>query len=359
MGGGDRRQMYLTSLKSLVPSLSHAPEPTPNQSGHFSFLEKKAQPNTMPFLQEVFEVTANRAKISSENRKYMVNKVQRYYPTTEPAQSVLLAPRYIPPEIMKYIPDNKLKEKGCTGRSARLSPDCSEGAREQAAIDSYDQATSYMRLSNNIEIGVEVANTLSTRLKEQVSKVGEADLSPETALLLSQMKTNIDLLGQTINDIKSSNNDLLKTAVDQYHLSLVSRRDSWLTASTLPKGLKNEVKATEIAIPSPYDPVDEKLCLFGNEGVQTIKEHFQTEKDKAIMGAHNQYSGPNRYRGRGRGQSHPRPHTQSNASDRRQTYNQPNNQSHRSPRKPRDDRDPYKAPRGQPSFRRSSRGRRY
>ena len=153
-------------------------------------------------------------------------------------------------------------------------------------------------------------------------------------------------------------------AFDQYHLSLVSRRDAWLAAATLPKGLYDEGKGAELVIPSINNPHEERLCLLGHGGVQSICEHFQME-DRAIMNkCMNPPSNPsNRGRARGRarggGQHHPRSHTQSVPSERYYDQNQ-SNRSHRSPpKRPRDERERFHPPRGQGSFCRSHRGKRY
>ena len=83
-----------------------------------------------------------------------------------------------------------MQVKGSTAKSAMLIVDSNEGAKEQAAIESFDQATSYLCLGNNIQIGVEVANILTKRLQVQTERWAETDMPPELALTMSQVKTN-------------------------------------------------------------------------------------------------------------------------------------------------------------------------
>ena len=367
LGRGDMRRMYLASLRTLVPSLAHAPQADTARSGHFSYLETKPKENVMPFLPEIMDQTAKRVKVKSDDHKFMIKRIRKYYPTTEPAESGLLAPRSIPSELMRFMPDGALKEKGSTGRTARLRPLSTQGTKDEAANDSFDQATSYMRLSNNIEIGVEVANTLATRLKEQSHRLGGIDMPAEVSLTIQQVNNNLDLLQQAVTDIKSANNDLLKTAIDQYHQSLVCKRDAWLSASNLDDGLVREIKGSDLAIPSQFDPHGERLCLIGDQGVASINDHLQTQKDKAWMqkAGQGQRFQSNRGRSsRGRGRGRPQPRHQAHA----QSFNPESGPSqtyrdfpHRSP--PRGNRyqnDSYRSQRGQrsPGFRRSYRGRR-
>ena len=55
LGRRERRKMYLSGLRNLVPELKHAASVQSLSSGHFSLLQIRERADKMPFLNEVFE----------------------------------------------------------------------------------------------------------------------------------------------------------------------------------------------------------------------------------------------------------------------------------------------------------------
>ena len=98
LGRGDKRKLYLKSLKSLVPSLKHGPEPSAAPSGHFSLLQAKPSEWVMPFLPEIYQEMAKKAKVTNIDTsiyKDIHKRVSSYYITTEPTESTLFkGPNY-------------------------------------------------------------------------------------------------------------------------------------------------------------------------------------------------------------------------------------------------------------------------
>ena len=54
------------------------------------------------------------------------------------------------------------------------------------------------------------------------------DLPDEAKLALAQLNRNMALMANTVYDLKSTNNDLLKVSVGQYNQSLDNRREAWV-----------------------------------------------------------------------------------------------------------------------------------
>ena len=166
IGRGEKRRMYLQGLRNLVPELKHAPIDPGQASGHFSLLSVQDKGDKMPFLGELFDQVARSGvkkttyKQRNVKQKHMFSKLGRLYPTTQPAEGGLLQPRTIPKELRQFVPTNALSESGASGLTAKLKPSTFDGLKEMAASDSYQYATASLRLSNNLEIGVEVGHTL-------------------------------------------------------------------------------------------------------------------------------------------------------------------------------------------------------
>ena len=74
------------------------------------------------------------------------------------------------------MPSNVLQESGASGLTAKLKPTTVEGLKETAANDSHQYATTNLRLSNNIEIGVEVCNTLIQDSNKHLESLKAMDL---------------------------------------------------------------------------------------------------------------------------------------------------------------------------------------
>ena len=112
LGRKERRKMYLSGLRNLVPDLVH---PAPTQvlaSGHFSLLQVKEKDDKMPFLNEVFTHVSDVSKPSFKNKKDFSKMIARYYPTTEPAESTVFKPRSVPRALRQFVPQTALLEGG-------------------------------------------------------------------------------------------------------------------------------------------------------------------------------------------------------------------------------------------------------
>ena len=131
--------MYLSSLRGLVPELSHPTQVQASASGHFSLLQVREKQGKMPFLNEVFEhvYQPTLAKKSVFNKR-----VSHWYPTSEPAETTVFKNRTIPRVLRQFVPQNQLAEGGASSFSARIRPNSIEGVKEAAAISSQAFASS-------------------------------------------------------------------------------------------------------------------------------------------------------------------------------------------------------------------------
>ena len=102
IGRGEKRKMYLQGLRNLVPELRHAPESEAQVSGHFTLLQVQDKGDKMPFLNEMFDQVSKssaRSKVKRFRKKEVITKINKLYPTTQPAEGGLLQPRTIPKEL--------------------------------------------------------------------------------------------------------------------------------------------------------------------------------------------------------------------------------------------------------------------
>ena len=305
----DKRKLYLHSLKTLVPSLNHDTSREVKESGHFSFLNK---PTTvvpkMPFLDEVFTQVSSTSSPShpfNKSRHTTLKKVKKYYPTVEPAESGLLSLRKVPPEIVNQVPMSKINK---SANKPSLNVNYVEGAKEQAAIRSFDYASAAMRIANNTEIGVEAQGSLINRCFNSLDKITKCmlvddnhiDLPVPVQNQLGSIKTSLNLMKQTLFDLKSSNNDLLQLALGQYNEAMIQRRNAWLGATQLPPTLVAQLKNSDMAQPKPEDQQGQ-LDMFSQNQLNSIKQHTDAKKDSAIIQLCSQ-----RARGRARAPGRPR-----------------------------------------------------
>ena len=115
----------------------------------------------MPFLDEVFQGvsdTSTHKSLMNKGKTSALKKIHTLYPTTEPAETGLLALRKVPNEILHHVPQQKVVSALGTGNT--LKRNTYQGVQERAAIQSFKYSTAAMRLSNNMEIGVEAQGSL-------------------------------------------------------------------------------------------------------------------------------------------------------------------------------------------------------
>ena len=285
IGRGDRRKLYLQGLRNLVPQLKHPDLPKAPVSGHFSLLMPKQKETVMPFLPQVFEQVTRSAKRSEKKKVNVPKKVAKFYSTTEPAESGILQPRYVPRELLQFVPASKLSDAGVSGVGARLKSTTPEGAKEMASLESHDHAATYIRVMNNLEIGVEANTTLIQRASKSVGKLAAMpDIPDQAQIYIAELQRSVNLMKQTVDDMKSSSNDLLQIALSQYTGSLNARRDAWLAAAQVPQALRNEVKNSDHVQPSEFDEKAKKLSLLGPEATQCLTEYIQIKKDSLLLG---------------------------------------------------------------------------
>ena len=341
----DKRKLYLQGLKSLVPSLKHSQQTEQLESGHFSLITRAPNTNIMPMLDEVYTQVSNTASkdcIINKQRKKILTNTSKFYMTTEPAESGFLQPRTIPRELLHHVNPNKLNKKGASGKSATLTTNIKQGVKESQALASFKHAANSIRIANNMEIGIEAQGSLIKRCQRNIAKIKEFDVPEEVQGYLGSLNTSLQLMNQTLFDIKSSNNDLMKMSLGQYNQSLTDRREAWLTATDLPIGLVQELKDSDQTFNLSSDQKG-PLQMFNQQDINMLKDYNAAEKDLAIVRACNVRANANRGRGRGQ-QSRFRPFGRGASSSigRGYEHQQPSFQSNRARGRGRSSR-----PRGQ------------
>ena len=298
LGRGEKRKMFLQGLRNLVPELQHAPMNEEMPSGHFSLLHIKQKTDKMPFLAEIFHQVA-KSTDNQVRRRDFLKKVTHLYPTTQPAEGGLLKPRVIPKQLRPFVPASALQEPGASGFTARLKQNTLEGLKESLALASHDYATANLRLSNNLEIGVEVCNTLIEQNRGYLDEFKTLELPVQAKVALFQLNKNMTLLNNTVYDMKSSNNDFLNLSLNQYNKSLSDRRDAWVDSTNLAAGVKKELKSSEHVSPQLTDQPDTRICMLGSVETKALEEHQQILKDQFLLNSWQNVQGfrPNNQRG--------------------------------------------------------------
>ena len=96
----------LHGLRNLLPELMHAPVAEAQASGFFSMLQVQDKGDKMPFLSEMFQQISISGEKQSKNTKarkrQFVQRLCKWYPTTEPAEGGLLQPRSVPQELRQF-----------------------------------------------------------------------------------------------------------------------------------------------------------------------------------------------------------------------------------------------------------------
>ena len=133
-----------------------------------------------------------------------------------------------------------------------------------------------------MEIGIEAQGSLIKRCGRTITRIREYDVPEEALGLLGSLNTSLQLMNQTLFDIKSSNNDLMKQSMIQYNQSLFDRREAWLTATNLPPRMVQELKDSNLVVPSMNDKPG-TLSLFDQESVASLREFNVSEKESPIV----------------------------------------------------------------------------
>ena len=204
--------MFLSTLRNLVPELQHSLPVQASASGHFSLLQEKDRLDRMPFLNEVFEQISK--PHGTRQKKDDVNKrVSFWYPTTEPAETTVSKPRSVPRSLRQFVPNSLIADGGGSSQSTRLSQNTLDGVKEAAAIKSQALAASGIRLANNLEIGVEICNTIVQQFIQSLEVVQPCELPDNAKRAIAQINRSMALMTNTVYDMKSTNNDLLNLSV--------------------------------------------------------------------------------------------------------------------------------------------------
>jgi hypothetical protein len=291
LGRLERRKMYLKSLGDVVPHLIHPEAAAPGGSQRFPHLAPKVKENVMPFIPELFDRVGVVSIPRDKKPRDPFKSYEEWYPTSEPAESGFLQVRDVPRELLDKVPLDKQATPGASGRTATLKASTVEGVKEAAALKAFKQSAGYIRLANNIEIGIEMLNTFSERISSNVKVTQNKALPPSLKHQLLQSLQASRLMGNALFDLRSTNADLLKGALFQHQSALFERRLAWLDASTVPKGTASELKAADFPKPLKTDP-PKRLHMFGPDGKAVLEEyHAEVQERRRATPMYQQSSG--------------------------------------------------------------------
>jgi hypothetical protein len=280
LGRMEKRKMHLLSIPRIVPDLDI---PQPDKKSHrLEMLNEKQRSNLMPFLTEMYDQISKVSVVRERRSKDPFQRLPKFYPTVEPAESGILQNRPVPRELLSYVHKDNLVKSGASGRIAKLVDTIPEGAKEHAAIQSFKQATGYIRLANNIEIDVEMCQTLIKSISSLSKDVDDMKGLPKGASSkMLQIAQKVRLLDKVVYDVQSSNADLVRSSLHQYQKSLVDRRNAWISAADLQQGTAAELRRADFPKPTHHDD-PEMLDMFGCEGMAVLKENDEVQKQASL-----------------------------------------------------------------------------
>jgi hypothetical protein len=285
-----KRRMYVNSLPNLVPQLKHAAKKAEPISQHFGMLDVEDKAPRMPFLPQIFE-QCNKWADEPKKLKDPFKKLPRYYPTTQPAEGSLLSPRTVPREILQYAVAANLESTGSSGNTAVIKRDTDKGAREVAAIQSYSQACGYLRLSNNMELGIQICDSMLTKISSFADRIDASKLPAEQQIYIDEIKKKASLMKKAVFDLSSCNSDFLKCSTFQYQAAMLNRREAWVATTSFPQGTVNELRNIDL----PRVDVDSpptRVSLYGGMGSSVLEEYHAVQKERRAMGNGPRFSRP-------------------------------------------------------------------
>ena len=83
----------------------------------------------------------------------------------------MLQPLVVPRKLLSEVPESHLSNPGASGSEAVLKPSSAEGQKDKAAMASYNQSTSYLRLVNSQELAVNALKSLVSKIAWTCSRV--------------------------------------------------------------------------------------------------------------------------------------------------------------------------------------------
>ena len=110
------------------------------------------------------------------------------------------------------------------------------------------------------------------------------DLPDSAKLALAQLTSNMTVMTNTVFDLKSTSNDLLKVSTSNYKASIYSRREAWVNSTRLPQGIKNELKASRHVPPTALDTHEQPLAMLAPNEVKILEDYQRLLRDQALLG---------------------------------------------------------------------------
>jgi len=235
----------------------------------------------MPFCPLFLEQFNKVAKVKDFKKSFKKDPfvaVNKYYPTVEPVESKFLQPREINKCLLDEVDEPKLQKEGASGLEAKLRTTLPEGQQELAASSACDQAASVLRLTNSQELTIQalsvVTQSMATHIDQALSVQG---VPQEARQHLKALQSSVQTLVAGKEDLEHSNGYLAQCSLFQHTNALRTRQKAWLSATSLPSALQQEVLRSDLQT-SPSEGFD-NLLLVGDRGAKLIEDHFQKKHD--------------------------------------------------------------------------------
>jgi hypothetical protein len=278
----EKREVCINILKALTPGVQfpeQAPQPDDDSPSHFKALMPKQASCVNPFCEPLLLQIASFSKPPAKgSRQEPFKLIDKYYRTIHDVEQSLLKPRFVPASLLNEVPKTLLSADGASGAEARLHKESPNGQKEIAALRDLRQASSFLRLVNSQELGLQGVTTLFTRVTQRLDQFKDiANVPTLFTDAFDAMRADLTSVNTLMEDIMLANASMARGVSYQYVEATRERRKAWLDSANLPSGLKAELGKSPLDLFQAGN--DEPLSLLSPRYTKLIQEHVANRKD--------------------------------------------------------------------------------
>jgi hypothetical protein len=285
----EKRAAYLETLRSITPNLLfpqpvEAVQPSEDAGEHFKDFSPREEQCIMPFCQPLLNQLAIWSRPPPTGRKTPKDPfkmIDKFYKTVSHVENSVLSPRAVPSLLLDEVKNDKLQNPGASGLKTKLKKSLPEGQKEVDSVKELSQASSFLRVVNSQELGIQAMAVLIQQMGDHIDELSSIEGLPQLfATKFSLLQTGVQNVNMAVDDLKLGNTNLAKCVLHQYVEAVRDRRQAWVDSSNLPPPFKSEL--TSAALDILEEGADEPLCLLNSRSVTLIKEN-NDKKDKATL----------------------------------------------------------------------------
>jgi hypothetical protein len=212
----EKRGMFLDVVHKYNPDLDFEQDSVVVQTGpkYFDGLEPKVNPHRMPFCAPLLSQLEFMSKPPSAARKEPFRLIDKYYQAVHTVENSILKPRFIPSSLLDEV-ENKFKANaGASGDEARLKKELACGQKELDALRDLKQSSSYLRVINNQELGLQTLGAISEVMNDNIQTVLSADeVPPSFRKVFETLEVEMANMATVLSELKYSNTFMARAAI--------------------------------------------------------------------------------------------------------------------------------------------------